>query len=322
MKHKILITGSSGFVGSHLVQILLAQQQDLVCPQRSHREIAGCACPTVGDIDSNTDWSVALEDVHTVIHCAARVHVMNETADSPLTAFRQVNVEGTLALARQAAAAGVRQFIYISSVKVNGEMTPMGEAFNEASPCFPEDAYGISKREAELALWELAETTGMAMTIIRPPLIYGSGVGANFQTMLRWVHRQWPLPLASISNQRSLLFVKNLCHFITRCIQNPRAYQEVFLLSDGEDLSTSQLLRACARALHVAPRLLPSPAWCLRLIARLIGKKSIADRLCLSLKIDSSKARQRLDWSPPYTVQQGLDETAHAFLLSKSNSLI
>ncbi len=319
MKNKILITGSSGFVGRHLVQTLLADGQELICPQRSHRQLAHCYCPTVGDIDGQTQWGNLFDEVHTVIHCAARVHVMNDTASSPIAAFRAVNVDGTLALARQAALAGVTHFIYLSSVKVNGESTPKGKPFDENSPCFAEDAYGISKLEAELALRELSETSGMAITIIRPPLIYGAGVGANFLSMLRWVKKQWPLPLGSIHNQRSFVFVKNLTHFIARCVQNPRAYQEVFFVTDGQDLSTTELLQTAARALGVPSRLLPFPSLLIRIAAILLGKKSIADRLCLSLQVNSSKARIRLDWTPPYTVQEGMAETA-ASLTSASAS--
>lgn len=312
MKSKILVTGSSGFVGSHLVQTLLAQAQELICPQRSHRQIGACYCPTVGDIDGQTQWGNLFEEVHTVIHCAARVHVMNDTEQSPLAAFRAVNVEGSLALARQAAMAGVNHFIYLSSVKVNGESTSKGMAFDENSPCFAEDAYGISKLEAELALRELSESSGMAITIIRPPLIYGAGVGANFLSMLRWVHKGWPLPLGSIHNQRSFVFVKNLTDFIALCVQNPRAYQEVFFVTDGQDLSTTELLQTAAQALAVPSRLLPFPAFLIRLAATLLGKKSIADRLCLSLRVNSGKARSRLGWIPPYTVQEGMAETAAA----------
>lgn len=319
MKNKILLTGSSGFVGKHLVHTLLAKQHELICPQRSHRQIPNCLCPTIGDIDGDTQWGDLFTEVHTVIHCAARVHVMNDTAASPLAAFRAVNVGGTLALARQAAMAGVTHFIYLSSVKVNGESTAKGMAFDENSPCFAEDAYGISKLEAELALRDLSETSGMAITIIRPPLIYGAGVGANFLSMLRWVKKQWPLPLGSIHNQRSFVFVKNLTDFIARCVQNPRAYQEVFFVSDGHDLSTTKLLQTAAHALGVRSRLLPFPAILIRIAATLVGKKSIADRLCLSLQVNSSKARSRLDWTPPYTVQEGMAETV-ASLKSASTS--
>jgi len=315
MNNKILITGATGFVGSHLLQMALAQNRQVICPVRAQNSVADAWVSHISSIDSKTDWQAHLTNVNTVIHCAARVHVMNDTAADPLLAFREVNLYGSLRLAEQAAAAGVSQFIYLSSIKVNGELTSDGTAFTEDDTPQASDPYGISKQEAETALLELGQRTGMAITIIRPPLVYGKGVAANFLSLLIWVKKQFPLPLASIHNQRSFVFVKNLCDFILHCVQNPQAFNQIFLISDGKDLSTTELLQEAAKALEVPSRLLPCPVSVIRFGARLLGKSNIADRLCQSLRVDSSKAREQMRWVPPYTVQQGLRESA-AMLMS------
>nr|WP_315482499.1 SDR family oxidoreductase [uncultured Undibacterium sp.] len=315
MNNKILITGATGFVGSHLLQMALAQNRQVICPVRAQNSAADAWVSHISGIDSKTDWQTHLTNVNTVIHCAARVHVMNDTAADPLLAFREVNLYGSLRLAEQAAAAGVSQFIYLSSIKVNGEVTPDGNAFTEDDTPQASDPYGISKQEAETALLELGRRTGMAITIIRPPLVYGKGVAANFLSLLIWVKKQFPLPLASIHNQRSFVFVKNLCDFILHCVQNPQAFNQIFLISDGKDLSTTELLQEAAKALEVPSHLLPCPVSVIRFGARLLGKSNIADRLCQSLRVDSSKAREQMRWMPPYTVQQGLRESA-AMLMS------
>ncbi|MBR7799034.1 UDP-glucose 4-epimerase family protein [Undibacterium fentianense] len=310
MPNKILITGTTGFVGSHLQQMAETQGRVVICPVRRVSASQNKDTPIIERIDADTNWLPYLQEVDTVIHCAARVHVMNETAANPLNAFREVNLYGTLRLAEQSASAGVRQFIYLSSVKVNGEMTQPGKAFTENDTPQASDSYGISKQEAEAALIELGQKTGMAITIIRPPLVYGHGVAANFLSLLRWVKKQVPLPLASIHNQRSFIFVKNLADFILHCVQNPSAFNQTFLISDCADLSTTELLREAAKALEVPSRLLPLPVGLIQFVAKTIGKKNIADRLCESLCVDSSKACTLLHWSPPYSVQQGLRESA------------
>jgi UDP-glucose 4-epimerase len=317
MNNKILITGATGFVGSHLLQMALAQNREVICPVRANNSTPHASAPQISSIDSNTNWQSHLTNVHTVIHCAARVHVMNDTAADPLVAFREVNLYGSVRLAEQAAAAGVSQFIYLSSIKVNGEMTEDGQAFTENDPPSASDPYGISKQEAEKALLDLGQRTGMAITIIRPPLVYGKGVAANFLSLLIWVKKQIPLPFGSIHNQRSFVFVKNLCDFILHCVQNPLAYNQVFLISDGKDLSTTELMREAAKALDVPSRLLPFPSSLMVLVARMLGRKNITDRLCQSLRVDSTKARQQMQWSPPYTIQQGLRESA-ANLISQN----
>ncbi|WP_295748112.1 SDR family oxidoreductase [Undibacterium sp.] len=307
----ILLTGATGFVGHGLLKQALLQSIDVCCVSRKPMQsISGTGGSmrniVMPELAPDTDWSTALSDINSVIHCAARVHVMQETSADPISLFRRVNVDATLNLARQAALAGVRQFIFISSVKVNGEQTAPGQPYNEESQPQPEDAYGISKHEAELALLELGRNTGMAITIIRPPLVYGPGVRANFLSLLQSVRRGLPLPLGRIHNKRSFVYLENLVSLVLCCLNNPQAYNQVFLASDDEDLSTTELLQACALALGVRSRLIPFPASVLSYAARLLGKKSMADRLCQSLQVDISKAKQILGWTPPYTVAQGL----------------
>lgn len=308
----ILLTGASGFVGRHLAQTIIKRHIPLRCATRQTLPLVDVDCITVGDIHENTDWHPALQGITTVIHCAARVHVMNDTASDPLRAFRQVNVQGTLALAEQAARAGVRQFIFLSSIKVNGEATTLGVPFTETNMPQASDPYGISKLEAEQDLLVLGQKTGMAITIVRPPLVYGDGVGANFLQMLRWVQKKIPLPLKHIHNRRSFIYVENLVDFILHCIDHPRAYNEIFLVSDDHDLSTPALLQEAARALQVPSRLFYFPVSALRLCAALIGRKSSVDRLCQSLQVDISKAKSLVAWAPPFTVAQGIAASTNA----------
>jgi len=311
MKQHILLTGASGFVGQAMAHACLAANVSLVCPSRTPLswQAEDMRNPIISDMKADTDWTALLQGVDIVIHSAARVHVMQETASDPLAQFRAVNVDASLQLARQAAAAGVKQFIYLSSVKVNGEATLPGHPYTADDQPMPQDAYGVSKMEAEQALLQLAQSTGMAVTIIRPPLVYGPGVKANFLSMLRMVRRGLPLPLGSIRNQRSFVYLANLVDLILHCRLHEAARNQIFLASDGRDLSTPELLRLCAQALQVKARLLPFPPALLTLAASMLGKKNVADRLCQSLQVDISKTRQLLAWSPPYTVEQGLQAT-------------
>eukprot|EP01034_Spumella_vulgaris_P024920 gene24920-31314_t len=260
----------------------------------------------MGDLQPDTDWSDALDGVSLVVHSAARVHIMQDRSVDPLAAFRLVNVAGTLNLARQAAASGVKRFVFVSSVKVNGESTAIGQAFSENDMTSPQDAYGQSKHEAEQGLRQVGAETGMELVIIRPPLVYGSGVKANFAALMRAVQRGWFLPLGAINNQRSLVALDNLVDLIVNCLHHPKAANQTFLVSDGQDLSTTELVRGIAQAAMVSPRLLPVPVNVLRALASLVGKDDAVERLCGNLQVDIAKARDLLGWVPPVTVQEGL----------------
>jgi UDP-glucose 4-epimerase len=259
----------------------------------------------VGDLGAQTDWSAALTGVDAVVHTAARVHVMQEAAADPLVEFRRVNAQGTLSLARQAARAGVQRFVFISSIKVNGEVTRPGCPFTVRDLPAPVDAYGISKQEAEAGLRDIAFQTGMEVVIIRPPLIYGPGVKANFAALMRAVQRGWPLPLGAVHNQRSLVGLDNLVDLIAVCLVHPRAANQTFLVSDGHDLSTSQLVQRLARAAGVSALLLPVPVWVLQAGAALLGRGDAVQRLCGNLQVDISQAQTVLDWKPPVSVETG-----------------
>lgn len=313
---KVLLTGSSGFVGQALLARLASQPAlDLVAVSR--RPVFGLpasvAHTQVADIAANTAWQPVLQGVQVVIHAAARVHVMNDKVADPLAEFRKVNVDGTLNLARQAVIAGVKRFIFISSIKVNGESTAPGKPYSAESQPAPVDPYGISKLEAELALRALAAETGLEVVIIRPPLVYGPGVKANFRSMMRWLSKGIPLPLGAIHNRRSLVALDNLVDLIATCTEHPAAANQTFLVSDGEDLSTSQLLRRMGGALGRPARLLPIPAWLLETGARLVGKRALAQRLCGSLQVDIGKTRELLNWSPPLGVDEALRRAAESF---------
>lgn len=303
-RRTILVTGASGFVGSALCRQLNTRGPFSVrAPSRRDAELA-----------AGTDWASALAGVDAVIHAAARVHVMQESANDSLAEFRRVNVDGTLNLARQAAAAGVRRFIFISSIKVNGELSPLGRPLRADDAPAPRDAYGVSKHEAEQGLQQLAAATGMEVVVIRPVLVYGPGVKANFLSMLRWVQRGVPLPLGALRNRRSLVFVDNLVDLVTTCLDHPQAANQVFLASDGQDVTLSQLLRALGQALGRPARLLPVPPSLLHAAARMLGRGDLAQRLLGSLQVDITKNHQLLGWAPPFTLEQGLNVTARAFL--------
>ena len=314
----ILVTGATGFIGNAVLRHLLADDLArciVVAARSGGQQWPEKVLPRVtGDLESSTDWSVALKDVSAVVHCAARVHVMNDTTTDPLVEFRRINVQGTLNLARQAAAAGVRRFVFISSIKVNGEATPLGAPFFADDIPAPLDPYGVSKMEAEKGLCEISAQTGMEVVIIRPPLVYGPGVKANFAAMMRWLKRGIPLPLGAIHNQRSLVALDNLVDLIVTCLTHPAAANQLFLVSDGEDLSTTQLLRRMGAALGKPARLMPVPVSTLKLAAALVGKPELAQRLCGSLQIDMSKTRELLGWRPPFSVDESLQKTAEGYL--------
>lgn len=314
---RVLVTGASGFVGKALCTTLMQSGYEVECTVRMPKGIT--AERVVGQIDVSTDWGVLMEGVDAVVHLAARVHVLRDEARDPLAAFRSVNTEGTLNLARQCAAAGVKRFVFVSSIKVNGEGTltpgpsPKGRGeimpYTESDTPAPQDAYAISKWEAEQGLREIESKSGMEVVILRPPLIYGPGVGANFLRLLRAVERGLPLPFGWVENRRSLLYLGNFTDAIRVCLEHPTAVGKTFLLADGEDVSTAELARRLARSMHRPTRLLPVPASWLRSAGRLIGRSDEIDRLLGSLTVDSSKIRQELGWEPPFSVEAGLSET-------------
>ena len=262
-------------------------------------------------LEATSDWRSILAGVDTVIHTAARVHVMRDGATDPIGAFRAVNVDGSLKLARQAAAAGVRRFIFISSIKVNGETTLPGHPFTALDTPAPKDAYSISKAEAEARLGQLATHTGMEVTVVRPPLVYGPGVKANFLTLMRWVARGIPLPLGAIEhNRRSLVALDNLVDLIVTCIDHPAAGNQTFLVSDNEDVSTAALLQRLAAALDVPSRLIPVSVPILEWSARMLGRQHVVQRLCSSLQVDIATTTAQLGWTPPIGVDEALRRTA------------
>jgi nucleoside-diphosphate-sugar epimerase len=304
---KVLVTGANGFVGREVLQRLdLMSGLHVVGGMRRATGLTGPTVFELGDLNAQTDWSLALAGADVVVHLAARVHVMHDTEANPLAAFRAVNVDGTMNLARQAATSGVKRLVFISSVKVNGESTSFGRAFTEIDAINPQDAYGLSKYEAEQGLRELGAVTGMEVVIIRPPLVYGPGAKANFAALMRAARRGWPLPLGAVHNQRSLVALSNLIDFIFTCMTHPQAANQTFLVSDGQDLSTTELVRGMAHAAGVPARLLPVPVWALRAGASLLGKGDAMQRLCGNLQVDSSKARSLLGWVPLVSVEEGL----------------
>jgi Nucleoside-diphosphate-sugar epimerases len=312
------VTGASGFVGG---AVLCRLGRDGVVARGSFRRRspnipAGIEQALVDDLGPDTNWTQALGGIDAVVHAAARVHVMRESALDPLSEFRRVNVSGTLALARQAAAAGVNRFVFISSVKVNGEGTEPRRPYRASDLPAPVDAYGISKHEAEQGLFELARETGMSVSIIRPVLVYGPGVKGNFLTMMRWLYKGIPLPLGAIQNRRSLVGLDNVVDLIVTCLDHPAASGRIFLVSDGEDLSTTALLRRVAASMGRPARLVPVPVIALLAVARVMGKTDVAQRLCGSLQVDISSTRELLGWIPPVGVDQALHETTRHFLAS------
>ncbi|WP_248919162.1 UDP-glucose 4-epimerase family protein [Pseudomonas entomophila] len=315
-QRKVLVTGASGFVGSRVVDRLLLDHtiEVLAGTRRPKGDLPAGATPVVMGAQGEGRDELSLAGVQAVIHCAARVHVMNEQSSDPLAEFRKVNVEGSLALARRAAADGVERFIFISSIKVNGEGTDGRRPYQADELPHPVDPYGISKLEAEQALQALAQETGMGVVIIRPVLVYGPGVKANFQAMMKWLVKKVPLPLGLVHNKRSMVALDNLVDLISVCIDHPNALNQVFLASDGEDLSTPELLRRTAKALGTKATLLPIPAWVLKAAARAIGRTGVAERLCGSLQVDIGKTQQLLDWTPPLSVDQALSLTARHYL--------
>ena len=307
-----LLTGASGFIGRHIAQVLSTQGASVVMSVRSvPKKLLGAygdvRWHVVDDINSKTDWQPALLGVKTVIHCAARAHVIRERAADVFASYREVNVAGTLRLAQQAAVAGVKRFVFLSSIGVNGNQSTV--PLTEASESRPHDAYTVSKWEAEKALLTLAVQSGMEVVIIRPPLVYGPGAPGNFGSLVRCVQRGIPLPLGAVHNQRSFVSLANLVSLVLLCAdpaRSPMAANQVFVVADAEDVSTSTLLRKLARAAGRPSRLLPVPASWLRAVASLLGKQTVADRLLGNLQVDATKARTLLGWRPEVSMDAQL----------------
>lgn len=302
---RMLVTGATGFVGRALFDQLTVAGHFIV---PAVRRISGLQNEhVIGEIGPSTEWLSALGGSDSVVHLAARVHVMSDVAQDPLALYRATNTEATLNLARQAAEAGVKRFVFISTIKVNGE--GRDAPYRETDAAAPEDAYAISKWEAEQGLQRIAADTGLEVVILRPPLVYGPGVKANFLRLMRTVERGWPLPLRAIRNHRSLLYLGNFVDAIRVCVEHPAAVGQTFLLDDGEPVSKPDLIRALACAMGRPARLPAVPVGVLELAGALLGKRAAVGRLAGSLYVDSSAIRSRLGWIVPYTLQQGLAAT-------------
>jgi UDP-glucose 4-epimerase len=301
----IAVTGASGFVGRALCSYLSVHPHIVFPVVRSASGMDGEI--VAGALEASPNWTLGLGTCHAVVHLAARVHVMDDTARDPLALYRATNTEATLNLARQAAQAGVKRFVFISTIKVNGE--GRDAAYRETDAPEPEDAYAISKWEAEQGLWRISQETGLEVVILRPPLVYGPGVKANFQRLLRTVARGWPLPLGAIQNRRSLLYLGNFVDAIRLCVEHPAAAGQTFLLDDGAAVSTPDLIRAIAHAMGRPVRMLRVPVRALEVIGGLLGKRAAVARLTSSLWVDSSFIRSRLNWTPPYSLDAGLAAT-------------
>ncbi len=318
----VLITGASGFIGRAVSSALWAKGYRVRCAVQtpgtsllSGRETEGATGSTVPeevaitDISRDVYWAPILEGIDSIVHLAARVHVMDERGENSLAAFRRTNTMATENLARAAAVARVKRLVFLSTIKVHGERSP-GRPFREIDPLLPADPYAVSKVEAEKLLHEVSLETGLQTVVLRPPLVYGPGVKGNFLRLMRWIARGVPLPLASIINQRSLLYVGNLADAISKAIDDPRAASETYLVSDDEDLSTPDLVRRIAHALGAKPRLFRCSEKVLYQLGQLLGRLDDVARLVESLQTDTAKIGRSLDWRPPYSVETGLAETA------------
>jgi len=310
----ILLTGGSGFLGNALIRRLSLEFQYTVRSMvRKSQSPEFDEVIVINSLAVGSCFQSELEGIDIVIHSAARAHIMKDEVADPLAEYRKVNVAGSENLASQAAAAGVKRFIYISSVKVLGESTSGKDPYTESMTTTPEDAYGQSKYEAEEALKKIAEETGMELVIIRPPLVYGPGVKANFLSLLKLSKLSVPLPFGLVNNQRSMIYRENLVDFIIRCIEHPNAADQTFLISDGQDLSLSHLIRTIRKAMNKPAWLLPVPVSLFRLAGKVTRKTAVVDRLVGDLQVDSSKAQRLLDWTPPYTIDEGIKATVADF---------
>lgn len=307
---RILVTGAAGFIGKSLCASLLEQGHEVVAAVRKRPQSPDSRLKYVetGDIGADSDWSVACQGVDVVIHLAARVHMLHDAEDEMLAQYRQTNRDATESLARAARAQGVRRMVFLSSIKVNGEATTV-MPFSPSSIPDPQDSYGISKWEAEQALWQVSNETGLEVVIVRPPLVYGAGVKANFLRLLSWVDRGWPLPLGRVKNKRSMVYLGNLADALMLVATHPAAAGKTWLVSDGDDVSTPELMRRIAVALGKPDRTWSLPTQVLRGMGKLIGKSAEVERLTGSLQVDSTALREQLGWVPPYSMTQGLQAT-------------
>ena len=312
---RLLLTGATGFVGRQLLPALKKNHRVRLLLRRSDASIVDGSTESIEgvDFDAPGNLGVALEDIDILVHCAGRAHVMKESSKNPLESFRRTNTRGTLELARQAAEHGIHRFVFLSSVKAQGESTLLGQPFTESQPCYPVDPYGQSKLEAEIGLLDLAQRTGMEVTIVRPPMIFGPGVKANFRSLVNALRRGLPLPLGSIcGNRRSVVGLTNLISFVELCCTHPAAANQNFYVSDGLDYSTTRLVSLIAEALGRSPRLLPVPPAILRAMLLAFGKGAEADRLLGSLQVSDQKARDLLSWVPPCTTETELTFTVYS----------
>ncbi|MGL1010204.1 UDP-glucose 4-epimerase family protein [Vibrio vulnificus] len=315
----ILITGANGFLGSRLIERIQGKDINLLDRgvDNKHRHYPFFQC----EINSRDDYAQALAGCNAVIHCAARVHIMDDKVENPLELYREANTAGTINLAKQAIAEGVKKFIFISSIKVNGESSQLGIPFTSSDAHASQDDYGLSKSEAESQLLDLAKDSGMDVVIIRPTLVYGPGVKANFASLMNLVSKGIPLPFGCFkNNKRSLVSVDNLVDLIVTCIDHPKAANQVFLVSDDHDVSTSEMVRHMALALDKPTWQLPLPVWCYHLAGKLFNKSDVVDRLTGSLQVDITHTKETLGWTPPQSLQEGFKQTAEAFLQSKKNN--
>lgn len=317
----ILVTGATGYVGQALLDDLITTHHNVVAAVRSSPEkIKADRVVLIDDIGPGTDWSGHLQGIDVIIHLAARVHMMSDNASDPLFENRKINLDGTVQLARAACNAGVSRFIFTSTIKVNGEATPPQTPFDEHSPPNPNNPYGQSKWEAEQALIDICSSSKMEYCILRPPIVYGPKIKGNFQSLLGLCQKNPPLPLASIKNKRSLIYVKNLTNAIIACLENPQAANQLFLVSDEDDLSVPELITKICLAFGQKPKLFPFPAILLKFLGIITRKSNSIQRLLDSLCLNSQKIQTQLKWHPPFTVEEGLQATAKAYLQSNDRS--
>lgn len=319
---RVLITGGQGFIGSSVARYFFSKD---VITRISSRErpnanaVVGIEHCITGDLSADTDWSEALSGVDVVVHCAGRAHILKDASFDPLEEFRVANRDGTIKLALQAARLGVKRFIFLSSIGVNGAASLQNHPFSEADEPAPHNQYALSKLEAENALFEISRLTGMEVVVIRPPLVYGYDAPGNFALLVKAVRSRLPLPLGSIQNLRSMIFVGNLADFIFQAAINPKAVNQIFLISDGEDLTVSAILRNLSKVMKIRLFLLPVPLGLLRALAMCVGAYGMVDRLCCTLQIDASKARKLLEWSPPFSLNEGFSRSVSR--ISASNKI-